>query len=186
MYNAAKAEHATQILFVYLKELKKIYTADAYRYEKAREYLQRAEDLLQENIEGKQIDKKDVDNYKTALFLLRSFVESANVKHGEDGQKAFEEIKASFAARAEEDEKTAADINQALDNAFNFIAAIFGLGQEMIIFVTELTYNYHCVRFLSEHPNQYYTQYNKELLFDQKEAALLTDMKKLDEMMAEL
>ena len=118
--------------------------------------------------------------------MLRSFIESANVKAGDDAEKAFEEIKSAFAARVEEDEQTAKDINHSLDNAFNFISAIFGLGQEMIIFVTELTYNYHCVRFLAEHPNQYYTQYNKELLFDQKEAALLTDMKKLDEMMAEL
>ncbi|MGI6349000.1 MAG: AAA family ATPase [Eubacteriaceae bacterium] len=186
MYGATRSEHTTQILFTYLKELKKIYTSDAFRYEKARDYLQQAEDLLQENIEGKKIDKKEIDNYKLALFLLRSFIESANVKAGDDAEKAFEEIKSAFAARVEEDEQTAKDINHSLDNAFNFISAIFGLGQEMIIFVTELTYNYHCVRFLAEHPNQYYTQYNKELLFDQKEAALLTDMKKLDEMMAEL
>lgn len=186
MYHAARSEHATQILFTYLKELKKIYASGGYRYEKARDYVDKAEDLLQEHIESKLIDKKEVDNYKTALFQLRTFIESAHVKAGEDGAKSFEEIKAAFAARVEEDERVATDINQSLDNAFNFISSIFGLGQEMIIFVTELTYNYHSVRFLAEHENESYSKYNKELLFDQKEAALLTDMKKLDEMMAEL
>ncbi len=144
------APHAPNTLrkssFTYLKELKKFIPPMLFAMKK-QETICNRQKIYCKKISKAKNRQKEIDNYKLALFLLRSFIESANVKAGDDAEKAFEEIKSAFAARVEEDEQTAKDINHSLDNAFNFISAIFGLGQEMIIFVTELTYNYHCVRF---------------------------------------
>ena len=50
--------------------------------------------------------------------------------------------------------------------------AAFGDSQEMVVFVTNLNTSYYCVRFLQEYECQRYYQYNKKLLFEDREGEL--------------
>mgnify|MGYP003304253383 FL=1 len=52
----------------------------------------------------------------------------------------------------------------------------FENGQEMVVFVTELTLGKEAVLFLAEHTCERYMKYNKELLIGTKKAELLAEL----------
>ena len=53
-----------------------------------------------------------------------------------------------------------------LDNAFRFLEETFGQGQELVIFVTELTAGPDTSWFVEEFGCDAYFRHNRELLFD--------------------
>ena len=59
-----------------------------------------------------------------------------------------------------------------LEYAFDFMEQAFGEGQEMVVFVTELSIGKYSVWFLRENDCDRYYMYNKNLLFDEREAGL--------------
>lgn len=66
---------------------------------------------------------------------------------------------------------------QMLECAFDFMEAAFGSSQEMVIFVTGLNRGYYSVGFLQEYRCERYYQYNKSLLFDEREQELLSKIR---------
>ncbi|MBO4395105.1 MAG: ATP-binding protein [Eubacterium sp.] len=67
----------------------------------------------------------------------------------------------------------------ALKNAFSFMESAFGDGEEMVIFVTELTMNAECVLFLATHPSDEYLKYSEKLLIGTRRGELLSEIKRL-------
>lgn len=86
-----------------------------------------------------------------------------------------EQFKQETAAIAELQEQS----GQMLEYAFDFLEAAFVQGQELVIFITELNSNPYSISFLQEYECQRYYQYNKELLFREKDRSILA---KLDEL----
>ena len=70
-------------------------------------------------------------------------------------------MKEKFADVVEARENAISYASEALDNAFAFLEEAFGAGQEMVIFITELTANYYSVKFISENGCEKYYSYNK-------------------------
>ena len=87
-------------------------------------------------------------------------------------------MKEKFADVVEDRENAISYASEALDNAFAFLEEAFGAGQEMVIFITELTANYYSVKFISENGCEKYYSYNKELLFEEKQKSILEDIEK--------
>ena len=52
------------------------------------------------------------------------------------------------------------------DNAFRFLETTFGQGQELVIFVTEITAGYDTSWFVEQFGCDAYFRHNRELLFD--------------------
>lgn len=74
---------------------------------------------------------------------------------------------------ANEDYETVFELGKTmLEYGFDFMEAAFGNGQEMVIFITELNTSYYCVSFLREYGCERYYQYNKSLLFEDREAQI--------------
>ncbi len=73
----------------------------------------------------------------------------------------------------EEDEKAA---GEALEHAFSFVEEVFENGQEMVVFVTELTIGTESALYLSEHTCERYLKYNEELLIGTRRAELLAEL----------
>lgn len=69
---------------------------------------------------------------------------------------------------------------QMLEHAFDFMEAAFGTGQEMVIFVTELNSDLYCVSFLQEYECERYYEYNRSLLFEEREAEILKRLSGMD------
>ena len=77
-------------------------------------------------------------------------------------------------------------MSDALNNAFDFMELVFGQSQEMIIFVTELNAGYYSIKFIDENGCVKFYQYNKQLLYKQRQKSLLNDIDDIRSMLSEL
>jgi hypothetical protein len=57
---------------------------------------------------------------------------------------------------------------------------VFEEGQEMLILVTELTISYYGARFISRYHCEEYFKHNKELLFYERQKAIIRELEALD------
>ena len=112
------------------------------------------------------------------LERLQFFLAEGKKAGCREKEDAFALVKELFAAEAEKREETIDAASLALDNAFAFLEETFGAGQEMVIFITELTTNFYSVKFISENGSEKYYRYNQELLFDEKQKTILQDIEK--------
>lgn len=78
-------------------------------------------------------------------------------------------FKADFSKKSDAYEDAFDETGLRLEHAFDFMEAAFGTGQEMVLFMTELNYNYYLIRFLKDYNCERYYQYNKNLLFEEQE-----------------
>lgn len=62
---------------------------------------------------------------------------------------------------------------QALANAFAFLEAVFGEGQEILLFVTELTENFWSSQYIAKFGCERYFAHNKELLFYERQREIV-------------
>ncbi len=82
----------------------------------------------------------------------------------------FTQIRKAFAASEEERLRKAAEAGEHLTNAFRFLAEAFGEGQEMVLFLSELSAGYYSLKFVQENGNEAFYKYNRLLLLnDQRE-----------------
>ncbi len=82
---------------------------------------------------------------------------------------AFNELKAH---REEVLEKA----SQVLENAFDFMLNAFGEGQELVMFVTELSLNYHAIRFINEQGCARYSFYMSKYLSGDRQRELMEEI----------
>lgn len=132
-----------------------------------------------------------LEQYKETgqLAKVDMIIEHKVIKSLEDMQKeliqkeaSFELAKNYFVALDEERKEVIASGSNRLTSAFVFLEEVFGESQEMVIFVTELTRDYYSMKFISENGSAKYYEYNKSLLFQQKEQEIydeIQEMKKL-------
>lgn len=66
-----------------------------------------------------------------------------------------------------------------LNNAFAFLVKVYGEGQELVIFVTELSAGYYSLRFISECGNEAFYKYNKLLLLKENRSRLTEEAMEL-------
>lgn len=67
---------------------------------------------------------------------------------------------------------------QALEYAFDFMEEAFGQGEELVVFVTELSVSREAAAFLSENVCERYLLYNKQLLIGSRKQELLSEIRR--------
>ena len=82
------------------------------------------------------------------------------------GDQAMDLIRAWFGAEVEKRQTLGDETARFFDNAFRFLEETFGQGQELVIFVTEITAGYDTSWFVEEFGCEAYFRHNRELLFD--------------------
>lgn len=107
--------------------------------------------------------------------------ESAVWEAGEDISLIFDLARKPFEQETKQLECAEAEAGRALENAFDFMEHAFSDGQEMVLFVTELTMGVHSSAYVAEHECQRYHQYNKELMIGTKRAELLSEIHRGEE-----
>ncbi len=104
---------------------------------------------------------------------LRTQGPSAVRENPEDENEALLSIvRGIFREQTDRLDAETAKASQQLEYAFDFMEQAFGEGQEMVVFVTELSIGRYAVWFLRENDCDRYYMYNKNLLFDEREAGL--------------
>ncbi len=91
-------------------------------------------------------------------------------------ETAFNQVKDYFLEQKKAMEDAAVRTSQALNHAFLFMEDAFGQGQEMVIFVTELTLDPRLSGFISEYGCDKYFHYNKSLLIGSRRAEILSEL----------
>ena len=124
------------------------------------------------------LDKHSAQAYLATIQTMEGYVQAAKAAGLREKDDVFGLMKEKFADVVEARENAISHASEALDNAFAFLEEAFGAGQEMVIFITELTANYYSVKFISENGCEKYYSYNKELLFEEKQKSILEDIEK--------
>ena len=81
-------------------------------------------------------------------------------------------LKKSFDAAEAARRERAAQADRHLTNSFRFLSATFGEGQEIVLFLSELTAGYYSLKFVNECGNEEYYRYNRLLLLKERREAL--------------
>ena len=96
------------------------------------------------------LDKHSAQAYLATLQTMEGYVQAAKATGLREKDDVFGMMKEKFAHVVEDRENAISYASAALDNAFAFLEEAFGAGQEMVIFITELTANYYsCLLYTS-------------------------------------
>ncbi|MDD3186438.1 MAG: AAA family ATPase [Anaerostipes sp.] len=127
---------------------------------------------------GEQLSKKEDKLYQNVLHTLEVYKQRVQEEHIHQNEM-FDHVRIWFAKEVEERENLIEKMQKQLTCAFEFMEDAFGASQEMTIFVTELNTNYYSVKFINENGCDKYYQYNKGLLFDEREAQIMSKLNRL-------
>lgn len=127
-----------------------------YEEKRKKELLSRLEDRL----------------YRQVSALLEDYERIIRDEDRTDRDAVWARLKELFRAETDRYQKLADLGGQMLEYGFDFMEAAFGGSQEMVIFITELNSNRFCVAFLQEYQCDRYYEYNKSLLFEDREQEL--------------
>ncbi len=108
--------------------------------------------------------------------LLADWVKMLEQENPENGMAALPLLKSAFAPLAQERTRTEDLAGAALEFAFDFMEQAFGAGQEMVVFVTELTLSPLAQQYITENGCDRYFNYNRTLLLDSRKAALQAEL----------
>lgn len=108
------------------------------------------------------------------------FFENAAEHIAASDNDPYEVLKGLYAQRLTAFKEQVASTKIALDNAFIFFEQAFQEGQEMLIFVTDLTANEAAAGFISHYGCDKYFEHNKELLFYERQKEIIQELKDLD------
>ena len=134
-------------------------------------------DQLNQLKESGQPDKDKLRQTQRLLATLEEYQTRLTQKNlSEDPDASADALRGWFRKEVEQ-RKTAIETASAqLDHAFHFLEDVFGEGQELVIFVTELTMNPHASAFIRANGCELYHHYNRLLLLDGRQQELLDEI----------
>ncbi len=99
-------------------------------------------------------------------------------------EEDFEKIREDFAGETDARQALLDGAGEMLEYAFDFLEAAFGKGQELVLFVTELTAGFYSSWYIRENGCDRYYQYNKGLLFAERQQEISGHIEEARDMMA--
>ena len=111
--------------------------------------------------------------------LSQSLLEELERELVTQGEYSFDFLKACFKEREAERQQQIRESGDRLTNAFEFIRRTFGEGQELVLFLSELSSAYYSLQFLSEVGNDAYYKYNRYLLMQDRKTELRREIEEM-------
>ena len=112
--------------------------------------------------------------------MLAEQSESLRRDNAKDGGDALRRMKADYDRRMKARKAEAETAGAHLASAFDFCRKAFAGGQELLIFVTELSVNPHTAAFIARHGSPDYAAHSKELLFYERHREIDAALAALD------
>lgn len=119
-------------------------------------------------MDARQLDKDSRELMQRELNSLSAY-RSRLVDEDIADADAFEALRGWFGAEVELRRTMAAECSAMFDNAFRFLENTFPQGQELVMFVTEITAGYDSSWFVENFGCDAYFRHNKELFFDESQ-----------------
>lgn len=122
---------------------------------------------LEDRIAASSIMEREKEEYFSAIRRILEY--EKNPDTGET-DKDFMKVKKNFDKSVKSHEKQIETVKSMLESAFAFIERVWGDGQEMVLFLTELTAGADSLFFINQWGSDSYFRYNEELLtYDQRD-----------------
>ena len=116
-------------------------------------------------------------DFYSALKERNSTEDTGNREDRGKNEADFSFIKDCFRVKEEERQQEVEKTGKMLSNALNFLGNTFGEGQELLLFLSELTKSPYALSFLSDVGNETYSRYNQYLLLKDKQKTLQEEAK---------
>ena len=118
-----------------------------------------------------QDDREQKNQRQAEINKLEVFVKALDAE--QDGGAQMDTLRALFAAETEKHAQLGAETGGMFDSALHFLEEAVGPGQELVLFVTEITAGYDSSWFVGEFGCDAYFRNNRDLLFDETRQSIL-------------
>jgi len=113
-----------------------------------------------------RLDREVRDLLMQQINVLEDYRAKLSRDDVTDSAEAMSMVKEWFGAEVQKRSELGEAAGKEFDNAFRFLENTFGQGQELVIFVTEITAGYDTSWFVENFGCDAYFRHNRELLFD--------------------
>ena len=128
--------------------------------------------LYRDKLQQELLNSSQKHEYEFVLEKIQNVV----VDEGLDPKSRFDCSTKPFFKQKENMESIESDLKLQIENAFEFMESAFKNGQEMTIFVTNLTMSAEMALYLSSHTIGIYEKYKQVLLIGSQKARLLDEL----------
>ena len=136
--------------------------------------------VLDQGKRSSSMSKDDMYAHSALIATLGELRTLMAEKVPKDANASFALIKKVFDDKVKAMKDSSVEIGKKLSNAFKFLETAFGDGQEMLIFVTELTINRYTASFISRYGCPEYFKHNKELLLYERHKDIIREIEVLN------
>lgn len=159
-------KHCTDLWFGFLKNYRS--HMDVFYVDHVKEFIA----LYHDNLQAELLSVAQKHEYE---FVLEQ-IQKVNVDESLDSKSRFDCSTKPFFKQKENMESIESDLKLQIENAFEFMESAFKNGQEMTIFVTNLTMSAEMALYLSSHTIGIYEKYKQVLLIGSQKARLLDEL----------
>ena len=159
-------KHCTDLWFGFLKNYRN--HMDVSYVDHVKEFIALYHDKLQAEL------LSDAQKHEYEFVLEQ--IQKVNVDASLDSKSRFDCSTKPFFKQKENMESIVSDLKLQIENAFEFMESAFKNGQEMTIFVTNLTMSAEMALYLSSHTIGIYEKYKQVLLIGSQKARLLDEL----------
>lgn len=159
-------KHCTDLWFGFLKNYRN--HMDVSYVDHVKEFIALYHDKLQAEL------LSDAQKHEYEFVLEQ--IQKVNVDASLDSKSRFDCSTKPFFKQKENMESIESDLKLQIENAFEFMESAFKNGQEMTIFVTNLTMSAEMALYLSSHTIGIYEKYKQVLLIGSQNARLLDEL----------
>ena len=159
-------KHCTDLWFGFLKNYRN--HMDVSYVDHVKEFIALYHDKLQAEL------LSDAQKHEYEFVLEQ--IQKVNVDASLDSKSRFDCSTKPFFKQKENMESIESDLELQIENAFEFMESAFKNGQEMTIFVTNLTMSAEMALYLSSHTIGIYEKYKQVLLIGSQKARLLDEL----------
>ncbi len=127
---------------------------------------------------AKLLGRKEERILRLTQNMLEEFEKELILKGNGTGDD-FQCLKSLFASREEARQNRISISDKHLTNSFSFISRYFGEGQELVIFLSELSSGYYSLKFVTDVGNEAYFKYNRYLLLQDRKQELKKEIEEV-------
>ncbi len=135
---------------------------------------------LKQSVKASTLSEDELYALRKSIKVLESYEASIIKNKLDDGIKAFDFLKNEYTESVKTLKYDSTKVGNELTNTFKFIENAFDDGQEMLIFVTEITYSKYSAHFISRYGSDEYFKHNKNLLFYERQKEIISQIDQLD------
>ena len=122
------------------------------------------------------LNKAQQKRWEICLETLQAFWNTMQEKQVKTVEDALDCLRKVFAPIRQQREEKLQSASDAVEFAFDFLEKAFPVGQELLVFVTELGMGTNSAEFLANNPSERYTQYSQNFLLQGNTGKILQEI----------